>query len=108
VAHDVRPAAQSLGVRGCGDCHDTDAPFYFGEVAIDSPLESARSSTVQMIDFAGLNWFYSKIFAVSFVFRPWFKIITLVSSAVLAAILMLYGFKGLSLVLEKVNGKNVK
>jgi hypothetical protein len=108
VGHDVRPAAQSLGVRGCGDCHDTDAPFYFGEVTIDSPLESARSSTVAMIDFAGLNWFYSKIFAVSFVFRPWFKIITLVSSVVLVAILMVYGFKGLSLVLERVNGKSVK
>lgn len=108
VAHDVRPAGQSLGVRGCGDCHDTDAPFYFGEVAIDSPLESAANSTVEMIDFAGLNWFYSKIFAVSFVFRLWFKIITLVSSVVLAAILMLYAFKGLSLVLERANGKNAK
>jgi len=108
IAHDVRPAAQSLGVRGCGDCHDTDAPFYFGEVTIDSPLESAAISTIEMIDFAGLNWFYSKIFAVSFVFRPWFKIITLVSSVVLVAILMLYAFKGLSLVLERVNGKNVK
>jgi len=108
IGHDVRPAAQSLGVRGCGDCHDTDAPFYFGEVAIDSPLESARSSSVKMIDFAGLNWFYSKIFAVSFVFRPWFKIITLVSSVVLVAILMLYAFKGLSLVLERESGKNVK
>ncbi len=108
VAHDVRPAAQSLGVRGCGDCHDTDAPFYFGEVAIDSPLESAASSTIEMIDFAGLNWFYSKIFAMSFVFRPWFKIITLVSSVVLAAILMLYAFKGFSLVLERLNGKSVE
>ena len=108
MAHDVRPAAQSLGVRGCGDCHSTDAGFYFGKVAIDSPLESVRSSTKEMIDFAGLNGFYSKIFAVSFVFRPWFKFLTLVSSVVLVAILMMYAFKGLSLVLERANGKSVK
>lgn len=33
LAHDVRPAAQSLGVRGCTDCHETEAPLFFGHVA---------------------------------------------------------------------------
>lgn len=32
LAHDVRPAAQSLGVRGCTDCHAAGAPFFFGTV----------------------------------------------------------------------------
>lgn len=31
LAHDVRPAAQSLGVRGCTDCHVDGAPFFFGK-----------------------------------------------------------------------------
>jgi hypothetical protein len=30
LAHDVRPASQSLGVRGCTDCHWMTGPMYFG------------------------------------------------------------------------------
>jgi hypothetical protein len=33
LAHDVRPAGQSLGVRGCMDCHASDSPFIAGLVA---------------------------------------------------------------------------
>ncbi|HKJ67050.1 MAG TPA: hypothetical protein VKA68_03785, partial [bacterium] len=32
LAHDVRTAEQSLGVRSCEDCHAVDAPFSFGNV----------------------------------------------------------------------------
>jgi len=32
IAHDVRPASQSLGVRGCTDCHAEDSPIYYGRV----------------------------------------------------------------------------
>lgn len=110
-AHDVRPTAQSLGVHGCGDCHATNAAFYFGEVEIDSPLESERSSIKKMVEFERINAFYAKVFALSFVFRPWIKIIAFTSSAVLAAILILYAFKGLSSLLkaaDKLKMKNAK
>lgn len=110
-AHDVRPAAQSLGARGCGDCHAGDAPFYFSEVAVDSPLASERRSTKQMVEFEKISPFYAKVFALSFVFRPWLRMIAFASSAVLAAILILYAFKGLSVILkaaDKSRMKNVK
>lgn len=100
IAHDVRPAAQSLGVRGCEDCHATGAPFYFGEVAVDSPLTSERGSTKKMVEFERISPFYARVFAFSFVFRPWLKMIAFASSAVLAAILLLYAFKGLAAVLK--------
>ncbi|HEX9653750.1 MAG TPA: hypothetical protein VGA99_08560, partial [bacterium] len=101
-AHDVRPAAQSLGVRGCDDCHALDAPIYFGEVALDSPLEAERMSTKSMVEFAGINGFYAKVFALSFVLRPWFKTITFVASLLLGAILLLYTFKGLSTLMSRM------
>jgi hypothetical protein len=36
LAHDVRGGGQSLGARQCTDCHASDAPFFFGEVALDT------------------------------------------------------------------------
>lgn len=104
-AHDVRPAAQSLGVRGCDDCHSLDAPIYFGKVAIDSPLESERTSTKTMVEFAGINGFYARVFALSFVLRPWLKTITFLASLILGAIVILYAFKGLTVVLESTEPK---
>lgn len=95
--HDVRPAAQSLGVRGCSDCHATDAPFYFSEVTIDSPISDNKKEMVYFLD---LNGVFAKIFAASFRLRPWLKIIALVSSLVLASVLVLYFFRGLSTILR--------
>jgi hypothetical protein len=96
IAHDVRPAAQSLGVRGCGDCHATDAPFFFGAVEVDSPLLSQAGSVKMMADFEGIDPVYTKAFAFSFIFRPWLKLITIACSAVLAAVLLLYALKALA------------
>lgn len=99
-AHNVRPAAQSLGVRHCEDCHATDAPFFFGKVAVDSPLESERDSVKKMVEFQGINDFYAWAFAFSFVFRPWLKVVTLLSAAILAAVLLLYALKALCCIVK--------
>jgi len=105
IAHNVRPAAQSLGVRRCEDCHSTDAPFYFGDVAIDSPLASQKDAVKKMVDFQYLDAGFVKVFAFSFVFRPWLKVIALVSCAVLAAVLLLYALKALACVTKVLVGK---
>ena len=42
LAHTVRPAAQSLGVRHCTDCHSTSSPFFFGTVAADGPVHAGK------------------------------------------------------------------
>jgi hypothetical protein len=55
VAHNVRPASQSLGVRGCEDCHAADAPFYFGQVNIDSAVESAAGEYLIMHQLHGAD-----------------------------------------------------
>lgn len=65
IAHDVRPAAQSLGGRRCEDCHSTGSPFFFGKVLVDSPVEGKGGFKVMkdMYEFAGpvyvrVNWFF--------------------------------------------------
>jgi hypothetical protein len=55
IAHDVRPAAQSLGVRGCEDCHSPDAPFFYGKVTVDSPVKSEEKGFMSMIKMHGAH-----------------------------------------------------
>jgi len=105
IAHNVRPAAQSLGVRRCEDCHSTNAPFYFGQVAIDSPLVPQKDAVKRMVDFQHLDARFVKIFAFSFVFRPWLKVVALASCAVLAAVLLLYALKALASITKALVGK---
>ena len=74
IAHDVRPAAQSLGVRRCEDCHSTNSPFFFGAVDVDTPVASKQGFVKKMVEFQGLNPVYTKLFAFSFVFRPFLNV----------------------------------
>ncbi len=105
VAHNVRPAAQSLGVRRCEDCHSTDSPFFFGSVPVDSPLASADGASVEMLTFQKLPRFYTKAFAFSFVFRLWLKVVALLSCLVIAGVLLLYALRALGFVAAVLVGK---
>ena len=100
IAHNVRPAAQSLGVRRCEDCHSTDGPFFFGDVAVDTPVVSERDSVKKMVEFEGIGAFYAWAFAFSFVFRPWLKVVALVSAGLIGIVLLLYGLKALACVVK--------
>ncbi|MFZ2145882.1 MAG: hypothetical protein WAV28_01580, partial [Sedimentisphaerales bacterium] len=105
IGHNVRPAAQSLGVRYCTDCHATDAPFFFGDVTVDSPIAAGRKAK-KMIEFQDINPFYAWAFAFSFVFRPWMKFICLGSCAVLSMVLLLYALKALASVVKVLAGED--
>jgi hypothetical protein len=48
VAHNVRPAAQSLGAKSCEECHSKDAPFFFSKVAVDTPVQTLAADTLAM------------------------------------------------------------
>jgi len=98
IAHDVRPAAQSLGVRNCKDCHRLDAPFTFGGVAVDSPLGETLSQR-RMYSFQDVSAGYMKAFAFSFVFRPWLKLVVISSCACLAGVCLWYLLKALGHIL---------
>jgi hypothetical protein len=98
IGHNVRPAAQSLGIRYCTDCHATDAPFFFGGVAIDSPIATERDSVKKMVEFQDVDAVYARAFAFSFVFRPFMKLTCLGSCAVLGVVLLLYALRALACV----------
>ncbi|MHC4325830.1 MAG: hypothetical protein ACYSUX_16290, partial [Planctomycetota bacterium] len=105
IAHNVRPAAQALGVRYCTDCHATDAPFFFGDVTVDTPVASARDSK-KMIEFQNIDPLYTRAFASSFVFRPWMKMVLLDSCMLIALVLLLYALKALGCVIKTLAGEN--
>jgi hypothetical protein len=101
IGHEVRPASQSLGIRGCGDCHSLDAPIYFSQLKVDSPLEADRHSTyMAMTDFADLNGIYARLFAIAFFFRPLFKLLLIVVSAILFGVLLWNGLQGLGRLMQ--------
>ena len=104
IAHNVRPAAQALGVRYCTDCHEAKSGFLFGKVKVDSPVADEWLSTRKMIEYEGLDSSYMKAFAFSFVFRPMMKIICICCSLVIAGVLLLYALR-LLLSIAKVFGK---
>lgn len=99
IGHDVRPAAQSLGVRGCTDCHALDAPLYFGEIPV-IPTVAEQPAVFTMNDFQGNSAFYTRLFAASFFFRPLLKVILLTTGILLAAVLLLLAFRGLNRVMK--------
>jgi hypothetical protein len=105
IGHEVRPAAQALGIRYCTDCHGTDAPFFFGDVTTDTPVAEDRTAK-KMVGFQDIDPTYAWAFAFSFVFRPWMKIVVLGSSAVLALVLLLYVLRALTCVIKALAGEN--
>jgi len=102
IGHNVRPAAQSLGLGGCGDCHSPDAPFLFGKVTLDSPVVSHAGRVVQMSRFQHMDVNSMKVFARLYVFRPLLAFIVLVCSALVGLIILLYGLKCLECVLKLI------
>lgn len=96
LAHDVRPASQALGAKGCEDCHSADAAIFFGNVAVDSPLAADRKAQWKMIRFEknieaddqlrlARNWRY----------RPWLKAAGLAAAGLLLLFLLAYGLGAL-------------
>ncbi len=89
LAHGVRPALQSLGVRGCGDCHSERSAFFYGEVPIDSAVAGSNGASKTMIEFQDIDRTYLKLFNMSFIFRPVLKVVALGSSALLGFVMLL-------------------
>jgi hypothetical protein len=105
VAHDVRAKTQSLGAGGCTDCHSTDSPIAFGQVAADSMAETQAPLTKVMYEFQGRNPLELKAWAMSYMFRPMFKVVGFATAALLAAVLALYLFLGLAAFLRWASKK---
>jgi Zn-finger protein len=104
VAHNVRPASQALGIRYCTDCHSTGAPLLFGDVRVDTPITAKQSLVTKMFEFQDISPTYARAFAISFVFRPWLKVIALACCAVIAGVLLLYALRALGCIAKVLSG----
>jgi hypothetical protein len=95
VAHDVRPAVQSLGARSCADCHATDSPINFAIVAPQGPVDGKVSVAKAMYELRGDSGAVAWAFAASFVFRPLLKIVSFAAAAILLGVMAVARPKGL-------------
>jgi hypothetical protein len=106
IAHDVRPAEQSLGINGCTDCHSPASNFAMADIDVDSPLLSARK-IISMSTFLDQNIVYENVFASTFYLRPLFKYLLLLSLCILMAIALIYGLKGFKHILIYISSHTI-
>jgi len=83
-----------------------DEGFFFGQVAAGGPIEAVRGSTVEITKFAGVDPTYTKLFAMSFVFRPMMKIVSLAACGVIALVLLVFALRALGVVVRAIVGKD--
>jgi len=95
LAHEVRPARQSLGINGCGDCHRVNSPFLFRKVSGTGPLQTPHVKVLSASSFTGLARAYQMFFGLSFAVRPLLKWALFVSVLVLTLIILLVLLLGL-------------
>ncbi len=103
LGHDVRPRSQSLGVRGCTDCHSTNSAFEFGKLTSNLDEELAGRPDAKAValpienmldlrrDEAGL----AKAWAFSFGWRSVFKVFAFATAGLFGLLLFVHGVRGL-------------
>jgi len=81
LAHDVRPASQSLGIRGCADCHSMEAPVYFGLIVAAGQVPRPAGPQF-MYQLRGEDGRLARAWALAFQQRQAFKWLALICCAV--------------------------
>jgi hypothetical protein len=94
LAHDVRPASQALGARGCADCHSSDSQVYFATITARGPVDSTNALSKGIWEMRGDDKTVGSIFAYTFTFRPMLKCIVFGAAFVVLAVLAHYGLRG--------------
>jgi len=95
LAHDVRPARQSLGARSCEDCHVAAAPFFFGEVRAFGPLKTEDVAVRLMHEIQGVDLQLLKAWARSVRLRRVYVVGGWAVAVLLAIAVARYGFAAL-------------
>jgi len=74
LAHNVRPAQQSLGVKGCTECHAPGVPIYYAKVTALGPAADGDPIVTPMHEMQGVDATLVAAWEQSFQGRPAFKI----------------------------------
>ncbi|MCC7291384.1 MAG: hypothetical protein IT449_04895 [Phycisphaerales bacterium] len=84
IAHDVRPAAASLGAGGCVDCHADDAPLYAGRTVDASAGGTGEAAGTTMLDARGVDAALARSWNRSMHWRGAFKVAACIGLGVVA------------------------
>jgi hypothetical protein len=95
LAHNVRPAQQSLGTNGCTDCHSGGSDFFFSKLKGTGPLLTGRVEKLSASSFMGLGGLFQRVFGLSFIVRPAFKIVLILCAVIAGSLLFLAGLVAL-------------
>lgn len=91
LAHNVRPAQQSLGWNGCTDCHSVGSDFFFTKLKGAGPLLTNKVEKRSASSFMGLGGLFQRFFGLSFITRPLFKVVLAVCAFVIGSLVFLAG-----------------
>jgi len=89
LAHDVRPAQQALGWGGCTDCHSGGSDFFFDTIKGTGPLLTKAVDKRSAAAFMGLGGLFQRVFGLSFIVRPAFKVVLGLVAVVVGSLLFL-------------------
>lgn len=101
IAHNVRPASQSLGARGCTDCHSNDAPIHFGLVTDVGDAQADTRPIQFMHQLRGDDGAFAKVWNLGFIFRPIFKWFGFICAGIIALIALHYVLTGVGAVTRR-------
>jgi hypothetical protein len=99
LAHEVRPARQSLGVLDCSDCHARGAPIFFGKLTVPGHADRSYPLAV-MHELEAVDPDLVHTWSYSFRLRSIAKWSGIGAITLVGAILLLYGFGGLARILQ--------
>ncbi len=88
LAHDVRPATQALGVRGCTDCHAALAPIDFGRTVLPTSGRGEPGAAGTMVALRGDDATLRITWALGFRVRDAFKWFGFACAALIAIVLL--------------------
>jgi len=105
LAHDVRPARQALGAKGCADCHSGDSPAFFGTTLARGPVALTNGVSKEMWQLRGEDKTWIKAFALGFEVRPFFKLTLLGAALVVLVVLVHYVPRGVGAITAALSAK---
>jgi hypothetical protein len=95
LAHDVRPAQQSLGWNGCSDCHSAGSTFFFSKLEGRGPLLTKKGAVRASAAFMGRSGLFQRFFGLTFLVRPLLKVVLAVCIIILASLFLFVAFSAL-------------
>ena len=76
----------------------------FGKIDIQTPLDFVNTKTASMSNFNKLGSVFPGLFSLTFLFRPWLKILMFLSCLIITIVLLIYLFKGVDRILKYLGG----